>query len=401
MNGIFISYRRQDTSPYAGRIFDALTREFPLTRVFMDFSGIDPGEDFVKRIEEEVQGCDVLLAIIGKKWLSIVDSAGNRRLENSDDWVRKEILAALTRNIRVIPCLVGQAKMPHKQELPQALHTFARRQGLELTDARFHSDMSILINTLSKIIKRGAKKGKLVNPVPSDQGRTKKRFDRNGEMVKVVLPDRRSGRLDSKSPKFHSEKMIWLDIYPVTNRAYAKFVQENGYSIKSFWSNDGWRWRKKNAVMFPAFWKQSKWNQPDCPVVGVSYYEADAYAKWAGKRLPVESEWEWAALGGKGYTYPWGSHFSSIYCNSKEGRKSQTTAVYSHPLGASLTGCYDLVGNVWEWCDSWWTREKDMRVIRGGSWRDSAKMLRISRRERSWPTGRKNNIGFRCAKDCP
>ena len=197
------------------------------------------------------------------------------------------------------------------------------------------------------------------------------------------------------------KKAIWLDIYPVTNKSYEKFVDGKGYSSREWWSVEGWKWRKTNGIQLPAFWKQSKWNNSDCPVVGVSYYEAEAYAQWAGKRLPIESEWEWAALGGERLTYPWGNHFSSEYCNSKEAGQAGTISVHLYPQGISPVGCYGLVGNVWEWCDSWWTRDKDMRVIRGGSWKDSAKVLRVAHRERSWPTGRKNNIGFRCAKNCP
>ena len=187
MNGIFISYRREDSSPYAGRIFDSLTRLFPRTRVFMDYGGIEPGEDFATRIEAEVQSCDVLLAIIGKKWMTITDSAGRRRLEKTDDWVRFEIQTALARNIRVIPCLVGGAGMPSNQELPQELSPLTRRQKLELTDARFRSDLGLLVDTISKIVKRGSRRNKADNSLVSLRGSPKKKFDQFQEMVKIFF----------------------------------------------------------------------------------------------------------------------------------------------------------------------------------------------------------------------
>ena len=97
MGGIFISYRRDDSGPYAGRLRDALTHHFGAEQVFRDIDSVDPGERFPRLIEQEVGSCDALLALIGPKWLAITDAAGRRRLDDPDDFVRLEIATALGR----------------------------------------------------------------------------------------------------------------------------------------------------------------------------------------------------------------------------------------------------------------------------------------------------------------
>ena len=106
MSGIFISYRREDTSPEAGRLYDRLAGHFGKDQVFMDIDTIRPGVDFVEVINDSVASCEVLIAVVGKQWLTSTDEAGNRRLDDPEDWIRLEIAAALGRNIRVIPTLV-------------------------------------------------------------------------------------------------------------------------------------------------------------------------------------------------------------------------------------------------------------------------------------------------------
>ena len=112
MSGIFISYRREDSIAYAGRLFDRLADCFGEERIFMDIDTMKVGLDFVEQIEEAVQSCDVLIAVIGKGWANIQDEEGHRRLDNPEDFVRVEIQAALERDIPVVPLLVGGAGMP-------------------------------------------------------------------------------------------------------------------------------------------------------------------------------------------------------------------------------------------------------------------------------------------------
>ncbi len=148
MRKIFLSYRRDDSSGSAGRLYDRLRTHFGKEQVFMDVNAIEAGADFVRTIEGTVGSCDVLIALLGREWLSSKDQDGRRRLDDPDDFVRLEIATALDRKILVIPALVGGARMPAAQELPGALQGLARRQALEIGDSRFHEDANRLISTL-------------------------------------------------------------------------------------------------------------------------------------------------------------------------------------------------------------------------------------------------------------
>jgi hypothetical protein len=149
VSNIFISYRRSDSAPYAGRLFDRLTAHFSDPQVFMDLE-IKPGDDFVERLEEGVGHCDVLLVLIGPGWLGAEDAEGARRLDDPEDFARIEIMAALNRDIRVIPVLVGRAVMPSARDLPTGLMPLARRQALELSDLRFRTDTDRLIEVIEE-----------------------------------------------------------------------------------------------------------------------------------------------------------------------------------------------------------------------------------------------------------
>ena len=152
MAGIFISYRREDCAAYAGRLYDWISQRFGRENIFIDVDTIEPGEDFVEAVEQKVGGCDALLALIGKDWLNCADEEGNRRIENPGDFVRVEIAAALSRNVRLIPVLVEGARMPAEKDLPEPLTRLARRQALELSFTRFHQDANRLIETLEKAL---------------------------------------------------------------------------------------------------------------------------------------------------------------------------------------------------------------------------------------------------------
>jgi hypothetical protein len=145
---IFISYRRDDTSGYAGRLYDLLSAHFGKEHVFMDVTTIEPGSDFVNTIEEKVGGCNALVALIGKNWMTIKDDQGHLRIANPEDFVSVEVAAALRRNVEVVPVLVGGAKMPREQDLPQSLQLLSRRQALELSDVHFNRDADDLIQAL-------------------------------------------------------------------------------------------------------------------------------------------------------------------------------------------------------------------------------------------------------------
>jgi len=147
---IFISYRRDDSAPYAGRLYDRLSAHFGKGQVFMDIDQIAPGEDFVEVINRKVGACSIVIVLIGKHWLDAADAQRKRRLDDPEDFVRLEVAAALQRNVRVVPVLVGGAAMPRMQQLPEPLAVLSRRNAFEISDTRFHTDVDKLIEALER-----------------------------------------------------------------------------------------------------------------------------------------------------------------------------------------------------------------------------------------------------------
>ena len=145
---VFISYRREGDAGHAGRVHDRLAKEFGANLLFMDVDAIPLGKNFSKVLHEEVAKCGVLLAVIGPDWLDARDDAGNRRLDNSQDFVRIEIGAALQRNIPVIPILLDRAKVPKANQLPKDLEELSMRNGLDVRHASFHNDIDRLVRSL-------------------------------------------------------------------------------------------------------------------------------------------------------------------------------------------------------------------------------------------------------------
>jgi formylglycine-generating enzyme required for sulfatase activity len=185
-----------------------------------------------------------------------------------------------------------------------------------------------------------------------------------------------------------------IDKYEVTNALYRRFMDASGRAA-------------------PQYWNDSKWNEPNQPVVGVDWNDASVYCAWAGKRLPTEAEWEKAARGTDGRKYPWGEQWDSSRVNSDESNLGKTVAVGSYPSGVSPYGAHDMAGNVREWvadwyADSYYQRAPDRnpkgpesgqyRVLRGGSWDGDPWFLRSSFRGRGVPTYRFHFIGVRCAQ---
>src|SRR5690349_19940663 len=148
---VFISYRREETAYPAGWLYDRLASRYG-GQVFKDVDSIQLGDDFVEVITRAGGSCDMLLAMIGDQWLAITDARGRRRLDDSGDFVRLEIEAALTRNVRVIPILVEGARLPRADELPPSLAWLVRRQALELSPARFDFDISRLLKVLDRTL---------------------------------------------------------------------------------------------------------------------------------------------------------------------------------------------------------------------------------------------------------
>ncbi|MBH8573327.1 ergothioneine biosynthesis protein EgtB [Nostocaceae cyanobacterium CENA369] len=211
----------------------------------------------------------------------------------------------------------------------------------------------------------------------------------------------------------------WIDRYPVTCGQYQQFIEAGGYQNSCWWSEAGWQWLQTEQVTKPLYWWDDRIYDYH-PVYGVSWYEAEAYAQFVGKRLPTEAEWEkaasWDAKAKRRRTYPWGDEpptAQSQNCNC-DRLIGKTTAVDAYPAGQSAYGLYDTIGNVWEWTASWFDGyqgfqsypykgysqvyfDRKHRVLKGGSWATRPWGLRCSFRNWYYPSVRQIFAGFRCA----
>jgi len=241
--------------------------------------------------------------------------------------------------------------------------------------------------------------------------------------------------LDNERPAHHLDLLpFWLDTTPVTNAAYGEFIAAGGYADPSWWSPAGWAWRQEAELDHPQFWagdgaggwvcNRLGWIEEvraDLPVQHVCWYEADAFARWAGRRLPTEAEWEYAASWtpqGCKRRFPWGDEDPSAErATLWTGRSGFGPApVTAHPAGANPWGVLGLIGDVWEWTantftghpgyEPWPYREysevffgPDHRVLRGGSWATHPTAIRATFRNWDFPIRRQIFAGFRCARD--
>lgn len=203
-----------------------------------------------------------------------------------------------------------------------------------------------------------------------------------------------------KSQPEHTNSIdaFYLDTYEVTNSDYKEFVEKAGYRPPDHWKNG-----------------EIPEGREDHPVVYVTWYDAESFCRWKGKRLPTEFEWERAARGPEGWTFPWGDKFERDYANTPQYGHGDTLPVGSFEEGRSYYGVYDMTGNAWEWTDSWFkpypgnnhpdeNYGERYKVLKGGSWYDCTYYkcgISAPNYNRIFfqPNTKNNNFGFRCARD--
>ncbi len=226
---------------------------------------------------------------------------------------------------------------------------------------------------------------------------------------------------------------FYLDTTPVTNAAYAQFIADGGYDDPRLWTADGWAHRQRAGLAAPLFWRwEGEWVRvsfgvpapiiPNEPVLHVCWYEADAYARWAGRRLPAEAEWEKAArydpVTGRSRRYPWGDDDPTPSLANLGQRHLRPAPAGSYPAGAAPCGARQLIGDVWEWTSSdflpypgftaWPYKEysqvffgPEYKVLRGGAFGVSPVACRGTFRNWDYPIRRQIFAGFRTARSAP
>jgi iron(II)-dependent oxidoreductase len=239
--------------------------------------------------------------------------------------------------------------------------------------------------------------------------------------------------LDNERPAHEVEVApFWIDRFPVTNGAFAEFIADGGYARPAWWTPEGWAWRQTAGLEHPQFWAgdgaagwartRFGWTEPVPPlepVQHVCWYEADAFARWAGRRLPTETEWEKAASwgpDGRKRRWPWGDEEPTAAHANLGQRHFGPAPVGAYPRGAASWGVEQMVGDVWEWTASEFAPHPGFRsfpyreysevfygpeykVLRGGSWATDPVIARATFRNWDFPIRRQIFAGFRCARD--
>ena len=247
--------------------------------------------------------------------------------------------------------------------------------------------------------------------------------------------DDRSRAYDNERPRTRLQvEPFWIDRHPVDNAAFMKFIAAGGYKTDGHWGDAGLAWRTVERATAPLFWfrRDGAWwtrtlgreapVDPALPVCHVSWYEADAFARRAGKRLPTEAEWEvaasWDPAREQARRYPWGDEPASTSRANLDAANIGPAPPGSHPGNVSPLGCHRMIGDVWEWTSSRFLAYPgfeafpypeysevffgdEYRVLRGGSWATRPGAIRNTFRNWDYPQRRQIFSGLRCASDTP
>lgn len=236
---IFVCYRHEDSWAYAGWLADALTRQFGKNRVFRDLDS-QRGVDFRDQVDEAIDSCVVLLAVIGPRWLRVQDESGRRRIDHPRDLVALEIATALKRDIRVIPVLVGGVRMPRERDLPEQLAELAYRTAIELSDAGWDHQISGLVDDLWQVFESTA--GRYARALPSErssatparQDQLDARGQSTGREISVVGGDA-TGTCGSRP---HKARLPELQCTVASMQRRARFAHRLGLALLRSRVND-------------------------------------------------------------------------------------------------------------------------------------------------------------------
>lgn len=469
MPKIFISYRRIDSQAMASLIYRSLAQTYKNQNVFLDTTTITSGK-WWEQIQDALNLADVVIVVIGPKWETEIQ----RRLNLPDDYVREEVKIAINKNKLIMLAFVDGVKGIDQSKLPQDIRSLPNYQAFEiLHNPFFDASIDRLINNIPRNSKKSAflpytrmifiialiisfmisiaTVYSIINPFVDVPTPTLTDAPTNiptatemqaptlsptltytpmitSETIAMVLvpsgcfmmgsdpnldPDAQPDEQPAHNVCITQD--FWIDQYEVTNEAFQQFVDRDGYSTQEYWSDEGWQWLQANRVSEPKECGVSAFGTKNLPRVGISWYEAQAYAQWRGGRLPSEAEWEYVARGMDANIYPWGNTDSDGMANidkNNTGTQLNAMPVNSFTKGVSWVNVYHLAGNVSEWVmdaydETYYkqliqddplnnpTNVESARVLRGGSWSDNAVRVRSVFRFQAAPNKRECTYGFR------
>lgn len=447
MPKLFISYRREDSAYPAHSICERLKSHFGKESVFIDVDTIPFGVDFRNHLYEAVSKCDVVLAVIGSRWLDAKQDDGTRRLDDPRDFVRIEIEAALAREIPVIPVLVDQVVMPKNTQLPEALHELAFRNATQIRPGLdFSSDLDRLIRGLQKLLKHEPGQ----TPVPTPEKAAP--HEKASSAIKTPISSRSVSNVHStQSTPLKSAvetgtvitNSIGMKLKLIPAGEYlmgAADVSEHRGNTNETPQHIVTITRSFYLGVCPVTWEEFKLVMGMSPekhtsgrfaVTNVSWSDAIGFCdrlseqnglisfpsddvgrvlimQGTGYRLPTEAEWEYACRAG---TTTWWSFGNDENLFPEYGWCNIGDRLRPHPVGElkpNPWGLYDMHGNVDEWCLDWSdsypvNSETDpvgghagmFRVLRGGSWQSKPGSCRSASRNCAAPIYRSDTTGFR------
>lgn len=379
MSHIFISYSKKNKD-YTDKLVAYL--ENAGFNVWYD-GRIDYGTSWERVIFKAIDDCAVFLVVMSPE-------------SYDSDWVRKEYLYADKRKKPQFPILLDGEEFPFYVD-----NQYTDVRGAILPPQSF-------LTRLESVLTPQKDSGKNVALKETAKPTTFK-LPEPFEWVQIPAGKvNRYGTFDV--PTFAIAK------YPVTVAQYTLFIEDKGYAVREFWTQAGWEWKQKEKITLPRYWGEDKYEhffKPLHPIIGVSWYESMAFCAWLSEKsgdkitLPTEQQWQRAAQGDDGRTYPWGNDFDVERCNNSVKAKSiGTTPVTQYPNGASPYGVLDMSGNVWEWMLNEFgiinidnINIPETHVTQGGSWFDSHE-LSFRANVGSWndPIPGGNRLGFRLAR---
>ena len=440
MPKVFISYRRSDNQYAAKVIYDRLVERFGKESVYIDIDDIPAGVDFRHHIRQAVGECDVLVAVVGDSWQEL-DERGEPRLNNPADFVRIEIAEALTRDIPVVPVLVGSAQVPRENELPADLADLAYRNAREVrAGASMTGDLHRLISGIEQAL---GHVDKAASPLqPSTSGRV-----RASSAAKPVVDPNQSTEVPKWATSADEDQYGRWAAFEVGGQQHrmrwlgpGEFLMGSPAAGPELWE----RGARHRVSLTTGFWlgemavSQSLWHQvtgenpshfsgENLPVESVSYDDIQQLFLPALNQqnpllkasLPTEAQWEYACRAGTQTSFSFGDVLSAEmanfdgsnpYNNQQAGIYRKSTVAVDE-FQANPWGLYQMHGNVWEWCADGlrnYVADEQVvdpigpdggeRVLRGGAWNRGGRYLRSANRVASPPVSRLRNFGFRLAQ---